>query len=214
MASFIIVKKKKKHGQVRDLYTDTFPILLSSYGILFLFYPRSRTECDRCNFYPSVCLIQDLARSNDKITPPNTPFRNLYDLKTHWSVLIIPPKFTEKQVAHTQRSEEPPVLAAGVSVLKRLLDGLLGVLTLGNLLEGLGGNGALEALELESVTGGHQVVVVDNLDERLDAAALLDSLLPHTTGDLQWVALNTSDDGVGEGLGLGTGVVRLDNDDL
>ena len=130
------------------------------------------------------------------------------------SVFTIPPKFTEKQVAHTQRSEEPPVLAAGVSVLKRLLDGLLGVLTLGDLLEGLGGNGALEALELESVTGGHQVVVVDNLDERLDAAALLDGLLPHAAGDLQWVALNTSDDGVGEGLGLGTGVVRLDNDDL
>ena len=115
---------------------------------------------------------------------------------------------------HTQRSEEPPVLAAGVSVLERLLDGLLGVLTLGDLLEGLGGNGALEALELESVTGGHQVVVVDNLDERLDAAALLDGLLPHAAGYLGRVALDTSDDGVRKGLGLGAGVVRLDNDDL
>lgn len=166
-------------------------------------------------FYPSVSLIQDLARSNDKITPPNTPFRNLCSKEPIGQFFIIPSRSTEmKQVAHTQRSEEPPVLAASVSVLERLLDGLLGVLTLGDLLEGLGGNGALEALELESVTGGHQVVVVDNLDERLDAAALLDSLLPHAAGDLRRVALNTSDDGVSEGLSLGAGVVRLDNDDL
>lgn len=46
-------------------------------------------------------------------------------LKTHWSVITIPPKFTEKQVAYTQRSEGPPVLAAGASVL----EGLLGLLS-------------------------------------------------------------------------------------
>ena len=34
-----------KHGQARDLYTDTFPILLCSCGILlFLFFPHSWTE--------------------------------------------------------------------------------------------------------------------------------------------------------------------------
>lgn len=114
----------------------------------------------------------------------------------------------------TQRSEEPPVLAAGVSVLEGLLDGLLGVLALGNFLEGVGGNGTLETLKLESVTGGHQVVVVDDLDEGLDTAALLDSLLTHAAGDLEGVALDTGDDGVREGVSLGARVLRLDNDNL
>lgn len=114
----------------------------------------------------------------------------------------------------TKRSEEPTVLAAGVAVLKGLLDGLLGVLTLGDLLEGVVGDGALETLELEGVTSGHQVVVVDNLDERLDAAALLDGLLTHAAGDLQGVTLDTGNDGIGEGVRLGASVVRLDNDDL
>jgi hypothetical protein len=58
------------------------------------------------------------------------------------------------------------------------------------------------------------VVVVDDLDERLDAAALLDGLLTHAAGDLEGVALDTGDDGVGEWMSLGASVLRLDNDDL
>jgi hypothetical protein len=58
------------------------------------------------------------------------------------------------------------------------------------------------------------VVVVDDLDERLDAAATVDELLAHTAGHLQGVTLDTGDDGVGEGVRLGARVVRLDNDDL
>lgn len=115
---------------------------------------------------------------------------------------------------HTQRSEEPPVLAAGVSVLQSLLDGLLGLLTLGDLLESVLGDNALETFQLESVASRHQVVVVDNLDERLDAAALLHRLLAHAAGDLGGVTLNAGDDGVGEGVRLGASVVGLDNDDL
>lgn len=116
--------------------------------------------------------------------------------------------------ARTQRSEEPAVLAGGVAVLQGLLDGLLGILALGNLLEGVVGDNALEALELEGVTGGHQVVVVDDLDEGLDAAAAVDELLTHAAGHLQGVALDTGDDGVGEGVRLGASVVGLDNNDL
>lgn len=85
---------------------------------------------------------------------------------------------------HTQRGEEPSVLAAGVSLLQNLLDSLLGVLSLADLLEGVCGDGALDALELKGVSGGHQVVVVDDLDEGLDLAALLLSGLGHATGDL------------------------------
>lgn len=58
------------------------------------------------------------------------------------------------------------------------------------------------------------MVVVDNLDEGLDAAALLEGLLAHTAGDLQGVALDTGDDGVGEGVRLRARVLGLDNDDL
>ena len=68
----------------------------------------------------------------------------------------------------TERGEEPPVLAALVSLVEGLLDGLLGLLPLADLLESVGGDGVLEALKLEGVTGGHKVVVVDDLDERLD----------------------------------------------
>lgn len=58
------------------------------------------------------------------------------------------------------------------------------------------------------------MVVVDDLDEGLDAAALLDGLLTHAAGDLEGVALDTGDDGVREGVSLGARVLRLDNDNL
>lgn len=118
------------------------------------------------------------------------------------------------QQGHTQRSEEPPVLAAGVSVLQSLLDGLLGLLTLGDLLESVLGDNALETLQFEGVASRHQVVVVDDLDEGLDTAALLDQLLAHASGDLGRVALDSGNDGVREWVRLGAIVVRLDNDDL
>jgi len=119
-----------------------------------------------------------------------------------------------EKIQRTQRSEEPTVLAGGVAVLQSLLDGLLGVLALGNFLEGVLGDNTLQALEFESVAGGHQVVVVDNLDEGLDAAAAVHELLTHAAGNLQRVALDTGDDGEGEGVRLGASVLRLDNDDL
>lgn len=115
---------------------------------------------------------------------------------------------------HTQRSEEPSVLAAGVSLLQSLLDGFLGVLALRNLLEGVVGHDTLQSLEIESVTGGHQVVVVDGLDERLDAAALLLLLHTHAAGHLLGVALDTGHEGVGEGVRLGAIVLRLDDNNL
>lgn len=95
---------------------------------------------------------------------------------------------------HTQRSEEPSVLAASVALLQHLLDVLLGILPLANLLECVGGQGALEALELQSVTGGHKVVVVDGLDEGLDLGALVLSGLGHAACDLGRVSLDTGNE--------------------
>jgi hypothetical protein len=58
------------------------------------------------------------------------------------------------------------------------------------------------------------VVVVDDLDEGLDLAALALSGLAHAAGDLLRVALDSGDESVGEGVGLAAIVLRLDNHDL
>jgi len=55
-----------------------------------------------------------------------------------------------------------------------------------------------------SLPGGHHVVVVDNLDERLDLGTLGNTLLAHVLGDLEGVTLDTSDDGVTVTALLGT----------
>ena len=68
-----------------------------------------------------------------------------------------------KRGTYPERLEEPLVLAARVALLQRLFDGLLRVLTLRWLLEGVGGDGALEGLELKSVSCGEEVGVVDDL---------------------------------------------------
>lgn len=58
------------------------------------------------------------------------------------------------------------------------------------------------------------MVVVDDLDERLDLGTLGDLVLAHAAGNLRRVTLNTSDNGVRERVGLGALVGRLDDDDL
>ena len=114
----------------------------------------------------------------------------------------------------TEWGEEPAVLAGGVTLLKGLLDGLLGVLTLGNLLEGLGRDNTLKTLKLESVACWHQVVVVDHLDEWLDLGALGLAGLGHAAGDLGWVTLNTRNDGVWVWVRLVALILWLNNDNL
>ncbi len=116
--------------------------------------------------------------------------------------------------ALTEWGEEPAVLAGGVTLLKGLLDGLLGVLTLGNFLESLGGDGSLKTLELESVASWHQVVVVDDLDEWLDLGALGLAGLGHAAGDLGWVALDTRNDGVWVWVRLVALILWLHDDNL
>lgn len=58
------------------------------------------------------------------------------------------------------------------------------------------------------------MVVVDELDEWLDLAPLLDLLFRHPPGDFRGVALDAGDQGVGEWVLLCAGVLRLDYDDL
>ena len=58
------------------------------------------------------------------------------------------------------------------------------------------------------------MVVVDNLDEGLDLGALGNLLSAVSLGDLQGVSLDTSNQGVAKGVGLGAIVVGLDDDNL
>ena len=81
----------------------------------------------------------------------------------------------------------PTVGTLGVPLLESLLDGLLRVLTLSGLLESVVGDGSLERFELELVSGGEEVGVVDNLDEWLDLGSAGNLLLSHRLGNLQWV---------------------------
>jgi hypothetical protein len=67
---------------------------------------------------------------------------------------------------HAEGLEEPLVLAALVPVLEQLLDCLFRVFTLRHLLEGVAPDGALQALELERVSCGEEVGVVDDLQHQ------------------------------------------------
>ena len=44
--------------------------------------------------------------------------------------------------------------------------------------------------ELSRLPGWHQVIAIDNTDERFDLGSLLDLLLAHLLGDLAWIAIN------------------------
>lgn len=114
-----------------------------------------------------------------------------------------------------ERGEEPTVLAARVTLLKELLERLLGILSLRHTLtERLGANESLELLHLQRVTGGHQVVVVGHLDEGLDLAPLAELLGTHPLADLQRVSLDTGNDDVRVRPLAGSVVVLLDDNDL
>jgi len=110
--------------------------------------------------------------------------------------------------------KEPPVLPSLVSLLEHLFDVLLGFLALADFLERLGGQDALEALDLESIAGGHQVVVVDELDKRLYLVAPLLPLRRHPPRYLERVPLDADHERVAERVGLIAVIYRLDDDDL
>lgn len=120
----------------------------------------------------------------------------------------------KEKCLEVQLGEEPLVLTSLVSFFKGLLDNLLGFFTLRWFFESFGGDHRLEGLNVQSVSGWQQVVVVDNLDERLDLGSLGDLFSTLSLGDLQWVSLNTSDQGVAEWVRLGTLIVWLDDHNL
>lgn len=110
--------------------------------------------------------------------------------------------------------EEPLVLTGLVLFFQSLLNNLLSFFSLGWLGQGVWGDSGLERLNVQRVSGWHQVVVVDQLDEWLDLSSLGDLLGVVSSGDLQWASLNTNDNSVWERVRLGTVIVWSDNDNL
>jgi hypothetical protein len=70
----------------------------------------------------------------------------------------------KRQTTYSEGCEKPAVLSRLVTLLKHLLDVLLGVLALTRLLEGLCLDGSLQVLELNRVAGGKQMGIVDRLN--------------------------------------------------
>lgn len=107
-----------------------------------------------------------------------------------------------------EAGEEPTRLAS----LEPLLQNLLGLLTRGNLLrrvlQRVGGDGSLE-VHVEGVAGGHEVVVVDRLDEGLDARVLVLLLLIHLLGHLARVGRETAHESVTVGAGGGASLLEF-----
>lgn len=113
-----------------------------------------------------------------------------------------------------QLGEEPLVLTGLVSLFECLLDGLLGIGSLRRLLESVSSDGSLQRFEFQRVSSGHEVVVVDGLDKRLDLGSSGNLLSGMLLGNLQRVSLDTSNNGMTKGVGLGTVVVGLDDNNL
>jgi hypothetical protein len=90
--------------------------------------------------------------------------------------------------------------------LKHLLDVLLNGFTIGGWIFGrelLFRDNVLELkIILEDESGWHHVVVVDELDEGLNAALSIELLWGHALGDLAGGTLDTDDESVSEGSGL------------
>lgn len=110
--------------------------------------------------------------------------------------------------------EEPLVLTGLVLLLQSLSHNLLGFFFLGWLGQCIGGDGVLKRLNVQRVSGWHQVVVVDGLDKRLHSGSLGNLLSVVCFGDSLRASLNADNHSVGERVGLGAFVVGSDNDNL
>ena len=116
----------------------------------------------------------------------------------------IPPKPTLQKIA--QFKEEPFVLAFLVSLFKFGVNNMVGLFLLHRIFEDF-----LVKSNVYTVTSGHQMVIVDNLVERLDLGLLLNLLLGHTFYHNPWVSINISDQSVAKGFIRSVFVIGFDN---
>lgn len=110
------------------------------------------------------------------------------------------------------------ILGAAVKVagLERLLESLAGVLAGVKPLHSSGVDVLLDVHDVvgHGVAGGHDVVVVDELDEGLHARTLEDLLLAHALGDGQGSLVNASDEAMAKAALRSSLIELLDDDGL
>jgi len=75
-------------------------------------------------------------------------------------------------------------------------------------------SGVSREIDVESVTGGHQVSVVDKLKEGLDVRSGGDSLKSHLLVHSEGLSVDSSNECVSEGASLAALVESLDDDGL
>lgn len=92
--------------------------------------------------------------------------------------------------------EEPFVFAGLVSVFEGGFDVGLGRSFFGGVLEAVFVDDFLVDWDVNGVSGWHDVVVVDDLDEWLHLVSAGDLLFAHGFGDFSWVSVNTGDQSV------------------
>merc|ERR1712201_51068 len=110
--------------------------------------------------------------------------------------------------------EKPFVLAGLVSFLERSLEGSLAFSLSGGVLNSLLINNRFVNCDIDGVSSGHKVVVVDDLHKRLNFGALGHLLLAHGLGDLARVAVDSRHEGVSVTTVLGSVVLLFDDDGL
>ena len=143
---------------------------------------RARTLCCGCSF----CIARDICLrlvTCNAISLTETAWkRYIQNPDRRWLA-----KFDDHVLASeaflTERCEKPPVLATCVPLLQSFLNRLLGLLSLRHLFESVVGDHALQTFKFKSVSGGHEVIVIDSLDERLDPGPLGSTRLRHFSSD-------------------------------
>lgn len=110
--------------------------------------------------------------------------------------------------------EEPAVLSALVSFLELGLNFNASLASLCGILHNIATSDVLLKVDVNKVAGGHQMVVVDALDEGLDLVALRLLLLRHPLGDGTRISLDARYNGVAIASVAGAFIVGLEDDSL
>ena len=90
-----------------------------------------------------------------------------------------------------QLLEEPLVLTGLVFLFEGLTDGLFDFLFRSGILDSF--NGDIREFNVQRVTSGHDVIVVDDLDERLNMRTTSNTLRAHRFVNLQRGLFNSND---------------------
>merc|ERR1719193_610311 len=114
--------------------------------------------------------------------------------------------------SESQLLEEPLVLADVVPLFQLLFDFCACSGTFATVFQDILVDDGLVQCYINTVTRGHQMIVVDNFQKGFDFRSFCDFLLAHGFGDFSRVFIDTSNQGVAVGPVLGSVVVVFDDD--